>query len=98
MKKIIILAFAATMALVSCNKEQGFESKQTKGYSIRATVSDVTKTAYEESGNTAIFSWKTGDRLFVVVHDANSPYSANHYSFDSIEDGLGRKGLPPFQS
>ena len=87
MKKIIILAFAATMALVSCNKEQGFESKQTKGYSIRATVSDVTKTAYEESGNTAIFSWKTGDRLFVVVHDANSPYSANHYSFDSIEDG-----------
>ena len=87
MKKIIVYAMAiASIAAVSCNKIETQAPLANEGqYSITATIDNSdTKTAYDADGK---FSWVAGDKISVVVYNAESPYTTDKYSFAAEADG-----------
>jgi len=87
MKKIFVYAMAiASIAAVSCNKIENEAPVTSEGkYSITATIDNSdTKTAYDAEGK---FSWVAGDKISVVVYNAESPYTTDKYSFAAEADG-----------
>ena len=71
MKKILVLLAAAVAALlaVSCAKEtvnDNFAQAGMKKVTITASVEEMTKTTYSETG---AFSWTKGDKVSVLGDD-----------------------------